>query len=335
MDIMKVTVLGCGTWGSTIAQVLTENGHKITAWDFDPKHIEGMSTTHKHPNLPGFKFSNRINFESDLSVSLRSADFAIIAVPSHVLRSVVISASESILKDTILVNMAKGIENDTLLTMSKVIQEVTGQGLDKIVTLYGPSHAEEVIKSQPTTLVSASYSLKSAEKVQSLFSNKNLRVYTNSDIIGVEIGGSLKNIIAIAAGICDGINYGDNTKAALLTRGISEISRLGSAMGAKAETFSGLSGMGDLIATCLSRHSRNRFVGESIGRGKILTDVLAEMDMVAEGVKTTQSVHDLKLKYKVEMPISDAVYKILFHDMNPKDAVVNLMTRNLIKEGLN
>ncbi|MEE8437375.1 MAG: NAD(P)H-dependent glycerol-3-phosphate dehydrogenase, partial [Candidatus Neomarinimicrobiota bacterium] len=313
---MKVTVLGCGTWGSTLTQTLTGNGHKVTAWHHDPKKVETMSATYKHPHLAGFEFSRRVSFESDLSKSLKSADFAVIAVPSHVLRSVMTSARDSILKETILVNVAKGIENDTLLTMSKVIQEATNQGLDKIVSLYGPSHAEEVINFQPTTLVSASYSLYSAEKVQNLFSSRNLRVYTNSDILGVEIGGSLKNIIAIAAGICDGINYGDNTKAALLTRGIAEISRLGLAMGAKAETFSGLSGIGDLIATCLSRYSRNRFVGESIGQGKKLEDVLEEMDMVAEGIKTARSVHDLKLKYAVEMPISDAVYKILFHNLN-------------------
>ncbi|MEE8334987.1 MAG: NAD(P)H-dependent glycerol-3-phosphate dehydrogenase [Candidatus Neomarinimicrobiota bacterium] len=335
MDTMKVTVLGCGTWGSTLTKTLSGNGHKVTAWHHDPKKVDTMSATYKHPHLAGFEFPRVVSFEPDLSKSLRSADFAVIAVPSHVVRSVMTSARDSLLKETIIVNVAKGIENDTLLTMSKVIQETTNHGLDKIVSLYGPSHAEEVIKFQPTTLVSASYSLYSAERVQTLFSSRNLRVYTNSDIMGVEIGGSLKNIIAIAAGICDGINYGDNTKAALLTRGIAEISRLGLAMGARAETFSGLSGIGDLIATCLSRYSRNRFVGESIGQGKKLKEVLDEMDMVAEGIKTAQSVHDLKLKYAVEMPISDAVYKILFHDLNPREAVVNLMTRSLIKEGLN
>ena len=201
-----------------------------------------------------------------------------------------------------------------------------------IVSLYGPSHAEEVIDKQPATLVSASDDLDIAKKVQSIFSSDNLRVYTNQDIIGVELGGSLKNVIAIATGICDGIGFGDNTKAALLTRGMAEIIRLGEKMGANPSTFSGLSGVGDLIATCLSQHSRNRFVGQSIGEGKNLDEILNSMDMVAEGVNMSRSINDLSKKYDVDMPISKAVYKILFHNKDPKDMVVGLMTRDLIQE---
>ena len=201
-----------------------------------------------------------------------------------------------------------------------------------IVSLYGPSHAEEVIDKQPATLVSASDDLDIAKKVQSIFSSDNLRVYTNQDIIGVELGGSLKNVIAIATGICDGIGFGDNTKAALLTRGMAEIIRLGEKMGANPSTFSGLSGVGDLIATCLSQHSRNRFVGQSIGEGKNLDEILNSMDMVAEGVNMSRSINDLSKKYNVDMPISKAVYKILFHNKDPKNMVVGLMTRDLIQE---
>ena len=203
---------------------------------------------------------------------------------------------------------------------------------NNIVSLYGPSHAEEVINNQPTTLVSASDDLDIAKKVQSIFSSDNLRVYTNQDIIGVELGGSLKNVIAIATGICDGIDFGDNTKAALLTRGMAEIIRLGEKMGANPSTFSGLSGFGDLIATCLSQHSRNRFIGQSIGEGKNLDEILNSMDMVAEGVNMSRSIDDLSKKYNIDMPISKAVYKILFDNKDPKDMVVGLMTRDLIQE---
>jgi glycerol-3-phosphate dehydrogenase (NAD(P)+) len=204
--------------------------------------------------------------------------------------------------------------------------------VEKIVSLYGPSHAEEVAKQMPTTLVSACPNISTAKHIQSIFSSSTLRVYTNTDIIGVELGGSLKNIIAIAAGICDGIGYGDNTKAALITRGLTEITRLGVKMGAEAETFFGLSGIGDLIATCLSLHSRNRFVGEEIGKGRKLDDVLDGMKMVAEGVKTTISVRQLREKFDVSMPISHAIDRVMFFDENPNKAVTNLMTRDLREE---
>jgi glycerol-3-phosphate dehydrogenase (NAD(P)+) len=213
--------------------------------------------------------------------------------------------------------------------MSEVIKESSNLDSGQIVSLYGPSHAEEVIKGDPTTLVSASSDKSSAEYVQTIFSSDTLRVYTNNDIKGVELGGSLKNVIAIAAGICDGIGFGDNSKAALMTRGIAEITRLGVAMGVNSDTFSGLSGIGDLIVTCLSIHSRNRYVGEEIGKGKTLVSILDKMDMVAEGIRTAQSVYDLSKKYQVEMPISEGVYQILFNEKNPKEIVSELMTRDL------
>ena len=240
--------------------------------------------------------------------------------------------SNQLSNDTIIVNVSKGIENDSLKTMSEVICEITSKDLSNIVTLYGPSHAEEVIAKHPTTLVSASTSNTSASYVQKIFSSSQLRVYTNKDIYGVELGGSLKNVIAIATGICDGIGFGDNTKAALLTRGIAEITHLGVTMGANADTFNGLSGVGDLIATCLSKHSRNRFVGEEIGKGKKLKEILNQMDMVAEGVKTTKSVYDLSKKHQIDMPICEGVYDILFNDKDPKSKVIELMTRDLKDE---
>ena len=236
------------------------------------------------------------------------------------------------LKSSIFVNLAKGIENDTLMRMSEVITESAGLSLDKIVALSGPSHAEEVAQGLPTTLVAGGVNTVTCETVQHLFSSSSIRVYMNMDIIGVELGGSVKNVIALASGVCDGIGFGDNTKAALITRGIVEITRLGISIGGKAETFSGLSGIGDLIATCLSQHSRNRYVGEQIGRGRSLEEVLDEMTMVAEGVKTSRSVKALSEKQFVEMPICDAIYELLYEGLDPKEAVNRLMTRELGSE---
>ena len=328
----NISLLGCGTWGSALGQVLAENGHKVTAWHYKDETVAYMSNSRKHPNLNGFKFHEKITFDSNLGNLVNNSKCLVIAVPSHSVREIMAEISNYQFTNAIIVNVSKGIENDSLKTMSEVICEVTDSDLSKIVTLYGPSHAEEVIAKHPTTLVSASIDNSSASYVQNIFSSKELRVYTNNDIYGVELGGSLKNVIAIATGICDGIGFGDNTKAALLTRGIAEITRLGVIMGANSDTFGGLSGVGDLIATCLSKHSRNRFVGEEIGKGRKLTEILSEMDMVAEGVKTTKSVYDLSKKHNVDMPISNGVYNILFNEKDPKSEVIELMTRDLKNE---
>ena len=328
----KIYLLGCGTWGSALAQGLAENNHEVKAWHYKRDAVAKMALSRKHPRLKDFTFKPNIKFDADLKSCLTSAECVVVAVPSHAVRDIIEKARGHIPDDAVIVNVAKGVENGTLETMSEVISDASGHKLEYIVSLYGPSHAEEVIDGHPTTLVSASISNRSAEFIQTIFSSQILRVYTNHDIRGVELGGSLKNVIAIAAGICDGIGFGDNTKAALLTRGIAEITRLGIKMGANPDTFSGLSGIGDLIATCLSRHSRNRFVGEKIGEGKSLGSILEEMDMVAEGVKTTQSVHDLSEKFDVEMPISEGVYQILFNGKDPKKIVTQLMTRDLIHE---
>lgn len=327
-----VSIIGCGTWGGTIGQSLAKRGYKVRIWHKFEEEVKHLNETRKHFILDYLEFEDSIVFSTDYNDVIPDSEIVVIAVPSHIVRLIIADIASYTTSETVFVNLAKGIENDSLLTMSQVISAVGGVRNDKIVTLYGPSHAEEVAKSLPTTLVSASSSMETAEYVQRVFSNPFLRIYTNNDILGVELGGSLKNVIAIAAGICDGIGYGDNTKAALLTRGITEMTRLGVAMGAKRETFFGLSGIGDLIATCLSQHSRNRYVGEAIGRGEKIDDILAGMNMVAEGVKMAKSIHQLIEKYDVDMPISAAIYGVIFSEHNPIVAVQQLMTRDLVSE---
>lgn len=328
----KISILGTGSWGSAVAELLTQNGHNVTMWQRDTQKVNVMSAERKHPFIDDLTFSKKITFTSLMEAALDGAQIIVIAVPSHSVREIVASANCFINDNAIIVNLAKGLETNSLLTMSAVIgEEIKGKSVP-IVSLYGPSHAEEVVQKIPTTLVAASVNENSSKKVQQIFSSNVLRVYTNNDIIGVECGGSLKNVIAIAAGICDGICFGDNTKAAILTRGIAEMTRLGVAMGAREMTFAGLSGIGDLIVTCFSKHSRNRYVGEEIGKGRKITEILAEMDMVAEGVKTTQAVFQLCQKLMVEMPISKAVYNVLYNDKDPRVSVTELMTRDLISE---
>jgi len=251
----------------------------------------------------------------------------VIVIPSHAVRDVVSKIAAKVSSNVIWVTAAKGIENKTYLRMSQVITEVCSAGADDVAVLSGPSHAEEVSRRVPTAIVAGSVNKGTARKVQDLFMTPYFRVYANLDIAGVEFGGALKNIIALAAGICDGAGFGDNTKAALMTRGLVEMNRLGVKLGANSDTFAGLSGMGDLIVTCMSRHSRNRYVGEQIGKGRTLQDILDEMVMVAEGVKTTQSVFGLAKKEKVEMPITVQVYKTLFENKSPVKAMQDLMTR--------
>jgi len=332
MTSLPITILGCGAWGGTIAQYLDEMGHSVTAWSKFPEEINHLNSTRKHPFISDLVFPDSIRFSIDLHKSLADAGIVVIAVPSHSVRAVIKEINGHISDAVIIVNLSKGIENTTLMTMSQVIADEGKIEPGNIVTLYGPSHAEEVALRMPTTLVAAGSSMESAVIVQNNFSSETLRVYTSSDILGVELGGSVKNVIAIAAGIIDGIGFGDNTKAALITRGISEITRLGEKMGANPDTFSGLSGVGDLIVTCLSKHSRNRYVGEEIGKGRKLKEILDEMEMVAEGVKTTESVYQLQNRHNISMPISTAVYKVLYRGENAKKVVKELMTRDLTIE---
>ncbi len=329
---MNVSVLGCGTWGSAVAQALADKGIAVTAWQrYENKSLE-MESTRRHPILTDFEFNRNITFTANFDDTIAFGEIIILAVPSHVIRDVTSQASKVFTNDTIIVNLAKGIENDTLMTMSQVIHAESGLKEGQIVSLYGPSHAEEVVRKLPTTLVAGCVDKNTSSLIQELISSEYLRIYRNDDILGVEIGGSLKNIMAIAAGVCDGIGYGDNSKAAILTRGMNEMTKLGLKMGANKSTFSGLSGIGDLLVTALSNHSRNRFVGEKIGKGESLEKVTDNMKMVAEGINTCKAIPDLVDKYEIEMPISQSIYDILFNKKDPLKVVKELMARKLGSE---
>ncbi|MFH0990495.1 MAG: NAD(P)H-dependent glycerol-3-phosphate dehydrogenase [bacterium] len=324
---MKVTVLGAGSWGTTLALVLMDNGHDVNLWTFDPKQAEEMRELRANPNfLPGIPLPPSLGVSSDIEAASSNRDMIVMAVPAQFLRSVIQSIAHLNLERTIICNVAKGIENGTFMTMSEVLIDVLQhERKENLATLSGPSHAEEVSKKIPTAIVAASYKNRTAKVVQDAFMTPYFRVYVNDDIRGVEVGGSLKNVIAVAAGISDGAGFGDNTKAALMTRGIYEITRLGVKLGAHPKTFAGLSGMGDLIVTCMSRHSRNRYVGEQVGKGRKLEDVLKEMVMVAEGVATARSARDIEKKFGIDLHIITGVYRVLFEGKNPREAIIDLM----------
>ncbi len=326
----KIAVLGAGSWGTTLAILLSCNGREVSLWEHLDSACQDLNAKRENANfLPGIKIPPDIFISSNLSDIIDSSSVIVLAVPSHVIRPVCETLAQLDIRNRLIISVAKGIENDTLMRMSEVISEilVSSDNQNRVGVLSGPSHAEEVSVRMPTSIVAAATDNKIARKIQEIFINEYFRVYTNNDVIGVELGGALKNIIALAAGIVDGLGFGDNTKAALLTRGIAEISRLGGALGANPSTFSGLSGIGDLIVTCTSRHSRNRRMGEMIGQGLSLEEALTHMTMVAEGVKTTTSAYQLAKKIGVEMPITNQVYRVLFEGYNAKHAVKELMTR--------
>ena len=327
----KIAVLGAGSWGIAISVLLHRNNHKITLWEFLKEDCQRLNSLREHPDkLPGIKIPAEIEITDDLKKAVTNSQAIVFVVPSPYVRQTARSLSGYIPNHIeFIVNLAKGLENNTLYRMSEVLnEELSGQFHNRIVTLSGPSHAEEVSRNIPTTVVAASLNLPVAEMVQQVFNNPTFRVYTSTDLIGVELGGSIKNVIAIAAGIIDGLGLGDNTLGALMTRGLAEMVRLGRKMGAEPLTFAGLSGIGDLITTCISRHSRNRYVGEQLGKGKKLADILSSMKMVAEGVNTTRSAYQLAEKYNVEMPITVEVYNILFANKDPKTALFELMARS-------
>ncbi len=325
-----IGILGAGSWGTALGVLLDSNGHRVTMWEFNEDAARRLTETRENVDfLPGVPISDSITFTSKLNEAVENKEIVLVMLPSHVVRSVAEQLPGVLNNDVILVSGSKGIENDSLLRMSEVlVQTIPEIAVEQVVSLSGPSHAEEVGRGIPTLVVAGSVNPDAACRIQEVFMSPVFRVYANIDLVGVELGGALKNVIAIAAGICDGVGFGDNTKAALLNRGIVEITRLGTAMGADRMTFAGLSGMGDLIVTCMSRHSRNRHVGEEIGKGKTLKQILEDMVMVAEGVRTTRSVHDLACKNSVDMPISEQVYQVLFQEKDPKKAVYDLMTRD-------
>ncbi|MDI6803443.1 MAG: NAD(P)H-dependent glycerol-3-phosphate dehydrogenase [Bacteroidota bacterium] len=327
---MKISVIGAGSWGTTLALLLFSNKHDVTVWSFRNQDAENILTKRENTVfLPGIIIPNEIQITTDIEKAILKSELIVTAVPSQHLRSVLKQISHTSFKQSIIVNLAKGIEVGTLQTMSEVIAEsLPDHPLSMTAMLSGPSFADEVSRKIPTAVVAASSSPETAKLVQQVFKNSYFRVYTSDDVRGVEFGGALKNVIAVGAGLCDGAGYGDNTKAAIMTRGIVEIARLGTALGANQKTFSGLSGIGDLIVTCMSKHSRNRHVGEEVGKGRKLQDVLSEMQMVAEGVATTKSACELARKVNVEVPIMQEVHNVLFSGKDPHDATLDLMMRD-------
>jgi len=326
----SVAVLGAGGWGIAIANLLAFKKLRVFLWEFDKSAAEKLKSTRTLPQkLPGIQLNHEIDVTNNIVAATLNSHYIICVIPSQFLRSSLAGLKGRVLNNRpIFVNLAKGIEVNTLKRMSQVIEEtIHPENYSGIATLSGPSHAEEVARDMPTAIVAASASREIAAEVQRLFATARFRVYTSTDIVGVELAGSLKNVIALASGMLDGLDLGDNTKGALLTRGLAEITRIGKALGADSATFSGLSGIGDLITTCLSRHSRNRFVGEQIGKGRKLSMVLEALPMVAEGVETTRSAKKLADLYKVEMPITEQVYQVLFADKPPAIAINELMTR--------
>ena len=323
----KISVLGAGSWGTALAVLLYNNGHEVTLWSALADEVKMLSEKREHETkLPGVRLPDNMEITTDLEKSLLDPDVAVLAVPSPFTRSTAHQMSSFTRKGQVVVNVAKGVEEHTLMTLSEIISEEIPQA--DVCVLSGPSHAEEVGKGIPTTCVVSAEKRETAEFLQGIFMSPVFRVYTTPDILGVELGGALKNVIALAAGTADGLGYGDNTKAALITRGIAEIARLGTKMGAKIETFYGLSGMGDLIVTCASVHSRNRKAGYLMGKGYTMKEAMDEVKMVVEGVYSAKAAKSLAEKFQVEMPIIEEVNKVLFEDKPAAEAVQDLMLRD-------
>ena len=322
---MKTAVLGSGGWGTALALVLLENGNDVTLWSYFEEESKVLQETGENPMLKGVPLPKELHLTSDLSC-VKGCSLVVLATPSFAVRSTARNLAGVLNKGTVVVSVSKGIEKDTSMTLTDVIEQELGPDFP-VVALCGPSHAEEVGRKVPTAVVSASKDQKAAELVQDLFMNSRFRVYTSPDIVGVELGAALKNIIALCAGVCDGMGFGDNTKAALMTRGLTEIARLGMAMGGKKETFAGLTGVGDLIVTCTSMHSRNRRCGILIGQGVPVDEALKQIGAVVEGYYATATGKELAEKLGVEMPITEAAYSVLYEGKDPRDVLTELMTR--------
>ncbi len=322
----KVSVIGSGSWGTALAWLLCNNGHNVTLWSYLESETDMFIKCRENKDkLPGVMLQESIQFTSDLNEAVEGKELIVLAVPSTAVRSTAGKMKQFVKDNQIIVDVAKGIEESTLMIMTDIIEEEIPQA--NVAVLSGPSHAEEVGKGLPTTIVAAAHDIKTAEHIQNMFMSPVFRVYTSQDMLGVEIGAALKNVVALAAGIADGLGFGDNTKAALITRGIAEISRLGIAMGAKASTFNGLSGIGDLVVTCASVHSRNRKAGVLMGQGYSMQEAMDEVHMVVEGVYSAKAAARLSEKYNVEMPIVTAVNQILFEGKSASSAVMDLMLR--------
>ena len=329
--MQKISIIGAGSWGSALALVVAKKGYKVDMWTQSQNQADYINKTRENIDyLPGIIFPSNIDITTSMEEAIKDSELVVLAVPSQAIRSVC-SQIRPFLKDNqILVDVAKGLEKGTGKRLSTVCEEELPN--NAYVALSGPSHAEEVAKDIPTTVVAASESIENAQIVQDIFMSPKFRVYTNPDVVGVELGGALKNIIAFGAGICDGLGFGDNAKAALMTRGIREITRLGVAMGAKESTFTGLTGVGDLIVTCTSMHSRNRRAGILIGSGKNLQETLDEVKMVVEGITATEVAYEVAKELNIEMPITNAIYSVLYEGNNPHEVVIDLMMRNKTHE---
>ena len=330
----KIAVFGAGTWGIALARLLAVNGRDVTVWSAIPAELKSLSTTRRHPNLPGMELPSAMHYTADIAEACTGRDILLFAVPSPFVRSTAKKAAKYIPDGQLIVDVAKGVEDKTLMTMSEIIEDELARAkrTARVVALSGPTHAEEVARDMPTLIVAASEDEAAAKAVQKAFTAPSFRVYTNTDRRGVELGGAVKNVIALAVGIAMGLDYGDNAKAALITRGNAELARLGVAMGCKAETFAGLSGMGDLIVTCTSMHSRNLHAGMLIGRGKDVETAKKEVGQVVEGINALPAACKLAKKYKVEMPIVNAVDDILSGRLAARDALATMMGRQLKQE---
>ena len=322
---MKIAVLGSGGWGTALALVLLENGHDVTLWSYTEEESAVLRQTGENPMLKGVALPKELKLTSDLTC-VKGCGAVVLATPSFAVRTTAKAAASLLEPGAVLVSVSKGIEKDTSLTLTDAIEQEVGDA-HPIVALSGPSHAEEVGRHIPTVVVSASKDRSAAEQVQDLFMNERFRVYASDDVVGVELGAALKNVIALCAGISDGMGYGDNTKAALMTRGLTEIARLGVAMGGRRETFAGLSGVGDLIVTCTSMHSRNRRCGILIGKGTPTQQAVKEIGAVVEGYYAAANARTLARKVGVEMPITEAAYQVLYEGKDPRQVIVDLMTR--------
>lgn len=323
----RVAIIGAGSWGTALSIVLHNNGHEVTIWSIVKEEIDMLKEKHEHVDkLPGVKLAEDMIFTTDLEDACKDKDMLVLAVPSPYTRSTSKMMAGCVSDGQLIVSVAKGVEENSLMTLSQIIKQEIPQC--RVAVLCGPSHAEEVGKCIPTTCVAGADDKETAQYVQNMFMNENFRIYTSSDVLGMELGAALKNVVALAAGIADGLGYGDNTKAALITRGIAEISRLGVAMGGRLETFGGLTGIGDLIVTCASMHSRNRRAGILIGQGKTMDEAMSEVKMVVEGVYSAKAAKALGDKYGVDLPIIDQVNKILFENKPAAEAVRDLMLRD-------
>ena len=330
----RVAVVGAGSWGTALALHLARNGHVVDLWVFEREVAERIQADRENPTyLPGVELPANIHASTDLAAVVRDQAVVLMVAPSHVTRGILIGLRHDLKPGVIMTSASKGVENDSLMTMTQVMEDVLPPDLAVHRScLSGPSFAREVGQGLPTAVTVACPDREAARLLQTMFSSPSMRVYTSNDLLGVELGGALKNVFALAAGIADGLGLGANARAALITRGLVEMSRLGVSLGANPLTFMGLAGMGDLVLTCTGDLSRNRTVGLKIGRGMKLQDILAEMKMVAEGVKTTRSIHDLAKREGVDMPVTDEVYRMLYEDKPPKQALIDLMTRDLKDE---